>query len=174
AQFQDFSKALECYKLTEGVNKSYALRGLGLLYEHGDGVEKDYKKAFEYYKLSEDEGNKGAYYNIALLYYHGKGVAKDVTAAFKYFERVVEEELREGYTYVLVEVENDTKADSPFDQRKKYSVVSESIIYGEAYFYLGVMNEKGQGTTQDHQKALNHFKLSYSYGIERAKAYLEI
>ncbi|KAI8888699.1 hypothetical protein K501DRAFT_267510 [Backusella circina FSU 941] len=26
----------------------------------------------------------------------------------------------------------------------KYSVVSESIIYGEAYFYLGVMNEKGQ------------------------------
>ncbi|KAI8886661.1 HCP-like protein [Backusella circina FSU 941] len=147
-QFQDFSEALECYKQAEGENKSYALRGLGLLYEHGDGVEKDYEKAFEYYKLSEYEGNKGAYYNIALLYYYGKGVAKDFTAAFGYFEQVVEEEPDEDCTYVLVEVENDTESESVFDQRKKYSVVPESIIYGEAHFYLGVMNEKGQEITE--------------------------
>ncbi|KAI8875450.1 hypothetical protein K501DRAFT_280360 [Backusella circina FSU 941] len=135
-QFQGFTKALECYKQNEGENKSCALRGLGLLYEHG--------------------------------------IAIDATAAFDFFERIVKEELIEDNTYVLVEVENDTESETLFDQRKKYSVVSESIISGEAYLYLGIMNENGQGTTQDHQKALNHFKLSYSYGIERAKAYLEI
>jgi TPR repeat protein len=44
-QFQDFQKAIECYERTEGINKSYSIRGLGLLYEHGDGVEKDKKKS---------------------------------------------------------------------------------------------------------------------------------
>jgi TPR repeat protein len=57
---------------------------------------------------------------------------------------------------------------------KKYSYVSERIIYGEAHFYLGIMNEKGQGTSQDDAKALYHFKRSHSCGIDRAKKFLEI
>jgi hypothetical protein len=36
------------------------------------------------------------------------------------------------------------------------------------------MNEKGQGTSQDHEKALEHFKRSHLYGIDRAKKFLEI
>jgi hypothetical protein len=147
-QFQDFPKAIECYERTEGVNRSYSLRGLGLLCEHDDGVEKDYKKAYEYYLLSQEEGNKGTYYNIALLQYYGKGVSQDFFASFKYFVRVLEGNCEEYNTYVLIE--NDTESDSPTDQeKKKYSYVSERILYGEAHFYLGIMNEQGQGTSQD-------------------------
>jgi hypothetical protein len=36
------------------------------------------------------------------------------------------------------------------------------------------MNEKGQGTSQDHEKALHHFKSSHSLGIDRAKQFLEL
>jgi TPR repeat protein len=155
------------------VNKSYSLRGLGLLYEHGDGVEKDYKKAYEYYLLSQEEGNKGAYYNIALLYYYGKGICQDFFASFESFEQVLENDFEEHRSYVLVE--DDTESDSLTDQeKKKYSIVTERIIYGEAHFYLGIMNEKGQGTCQDHEKALYHFKCSHSYGIDRARKFLEI
>jgi TPR repeat protein len=72
-------------------------------------------------------------------------------------------------------VESDIESSSRSDQqKKKYSYVSEKIIYGEAHFYLGIMSEKGQGTSQDHEKALNHFKCSHSYGIDRAKDFLEI
>jgi TPR repeat protein len=172
-QFQDFPKAIKCYERTEGMNNSYSLRGLGLLYEHGDGVEKDYKKAYEYYLLSQGEGNKGACYNIALLYYYGKGVCQDFFASFESFKRVLENDFEERSSYVLVE--NDTESDSLTDQeKKKYSFVSERIIHGKAHFYLGIMNEKGQGTSKDHEKALYHFKSSHSLGIDRAKKFLEI
>jgi TPR repeat protein len=172
SQFQNFTKALEYYEQTKGINKGHALRGLGLLYEHGDGVDKDYEKAFEYYMLSQDEGNKGAYYNIALLYYSGKGVAQDFFASFEYFERVLEDDCEEGSAHVLVE--ESTELSSHSGQQKKYSYVSERIIFGEAHFYLGIMNEKGQGTSQDHEKALYHFKFSKSLGIDRAEKFLEI
>jgi TPR repeat protein len=118
--------------------------------------------------LSQDEGNKGAYYNIALLYYDGKGVAQDFFASFEYFERILEGDYKGRNAYVLVE--DDTESSSLNNQRKKkYSYVSEKTIHGEAHFYLGIMNEKGQGTCQDYEKALYHFKCSHSLGIDKAK-----
>jgi TPR repeat protein len=103
--------------------------------------------------MSQQRGNKGAYYNIALLYYYGKGVAQDLFASFGYFKRVLEGNCEKDYNYVLVE--DGTESDSRSDrQKRKHSLVSESIIYGEAHFYLSIMNEKGQGTSQDHEKAL--------------------
>jgi TPR repeat protein len=171
-QFQDFRKAFECYEQTDGGNKNHALRGIGLLYEHGDGVDKNYEKALEYYLLSQEEGNKGACCNIALLYYYGKGVSQDFFASVKYFERVLEGDCKEDNTYVVVE--DGTESNSRSDQQKKnYSIVFENIIYGESHFYLGIMNEKGQGTSRDHEKALYHFKCSHSYGIDRANKFLE-
>jgi TPR repeat protein len=170
-EFQDFSKAIECYKKTDGLNMSYALRGFGLLYEYGDSVDKSYTKAMEFYTLSQDKGNKGAYYNITLLYYYGKGVCQNYFSSFGYFELVLEGDYREGVTYVIVE--DVTESNSCSDRRKKnYSHVSESIIYGESHFYLGIMNEKGQGISRDHEAALYHFKYSHSYGIEKAKPFL--
>jgi TPR repeat protein len=171
-QFQDFSKALDYYNRAEGMDKSYSLRGLGLLYEHGDGVDKDYEKALEFYTQSRDKRNKGGYYNLVLLYYYGKGAAQDYFASFGYFERVLEGVFKEHNTYVLVE--EGTELNSHSGQQKKYSYVSERIIFGKAHLYLGIMNEKGQGTSQDHKKALYLFKSSQSLGIDRAKTFLEI
>ncbi|KAI8888318.1 HCP-like protein [Backusella circina FSU 941] len=85
---KNFGEAIDLYsKIPDKDDCScYALRGLGLLYDLGDGAEKEDEKAFEYYKMSEYEGNKDAYYNIALLYYYGKGVANNFDAAFEFFE----------------------------------------------------------------------------------------
>jgi TPR repeat protein len=171
-QYQDFPKAIECYKRTEGYNRSYSLRGLGLLYEHGDGVERDYEKALEYYGRSQEKGNKGASYNIALLYYYGKGIQQYFFASLKYFKRVLENDFEEHNSYVMVE--DDTESDSLTDQeKKKYSIVSERILHGEAHFYLGIMYERGQGTLKDHKRALYHFKSAHSLGIDRARQFLE-
>jgi TPR repeat protein len=173
AQFQDIPRPLNAMNGRRGVNKNHALKRLGLLHEHGDYVNKNYEKVLEYYTLSRYRGNKGAYYNIALLYYYGKGVSRDFFASFEYFEQVLEGNCEEGATYVLVEDGSESNSYSD-EQKKKYSFVSERIIHGEAHFYLGIMNEKGQGTCQDHEKALYHFGCSYSHGIDRAKEFLEL
>jgi TPR repeat protein len=140
---RNFLKSLKYYqKISEGIQRSYALRGIGLLYEHGDGVEQNYQKALTYYQNAAKENNKAAYYNIALLYHHGYGVNKDYTTSLEWFAKVVVENSIPGTTHVCVFNEG-------VDGSKIYSLEPESFFYGEAHFYLGTMFKNGQGTIVD-------------------------
>jgi tetratricopeptide (TPR) repeat protein len=147
---RNFLKALEYYqKVPQGAQRSYALRGIGLLYEHGDGVEQDYQKALAYYQDAAKKHNKAAYYSIALLYYYGYGVSKDYTTSFEWFETVIAEELELGATHVCVA---NGKPDQDVEKSKIYSLEPESFIYGEVHFYLGTMFKNGQGTVKNKKK----------------------
>jgi TPR repeat protein len=106
--FQDFGEAFDYYqKSTDGKDKFAALRGIGLLYEYGDGVEKNYELAMDYLNQSAEGENKAAFYNIALLYYHGRGVNQDFDAAFECFNKVIEDEFDEDITHVFIEKEDE-------------------------------------------------------------------
>jgi TPR repeat protein len=160
-------KALDYYQsVPEGTQRSYALRGIGLLYEHGDGVEQDYQTALNYYQDAAKEHNKAAYYNIAFIYYYGKGVKKDYTTSFEWFAKVVEENLNPGATHVCV---MDRKPDQHVDSSKIYFLEPESFIYGKAHVYLGTMLKKGQGAVKNKEKAEEHFKMAVSYRSKKAQ-----
>ena len=45
-----------------------AQHNLGLMYEHGDGVDLDYKKALEWYEKAAEQGHAQAQCNLCLLY----------------------------------------------------------------------------------------------------------
>ena len=64
---QDYSSAIEHYKLSE--NK-YAYFALGNIYKYGSGVETDYAKAFDYYmrSLSSKGGMPFASYAVGQAY----------------------------------------------------------------------------------------------------------
>jgi TPR repeat protein len=161
SKHRNFLKSLRYYlQVPQYAPRSYALRGIGLLYEHGDGVEQDYQNALAYYQDAAKEHNKAAYYSIALLYYYGYGVSKDYTTSFEWFEKVITEKLKLGATHVCVLNEGVYSS-------KTYSLEPESFIYGEAHFYLGIMFKNGQGTVKNKEQAEKHFKLAVSYGSEK-------
>jgi TPR repeat protein len=167
---QNFSKALEWYgKVTQdGENKHFALRGIGLLFEHGDGVEQDFKEAFNFYSLSANDANKAAYYNIGQLYYYGLGVEQSYADALDWFHKAVDDgEPDEFSMHVLIE---------PFELReassRAYKVVPESVIYGEVQLYLALMYQHGQGVDIDHQKAIEYLQSAANNGVESAQRYL--
>jgi TPR repeat protein len=65
---QDFTEALKCYqKSSKIITNGDPLEGIGLLYEHGDGVEQNYDNALAYYKQATDQNNNGAYYNLGFF-----------------------------------------------------------------------------------------------------------
>jgi TPR repeat protein len=164
---RNFFKSLEYYlQVSQGAQRSYALRGIGLLYEHGDGVEQDYQKALAYYQDAAKEHNKAAYYSIALLYYYGYGVSKDYITSFEWFEKVITEKLKLRATHVCVANE---KSDQDVEKSKIYSLEPESFIDGEAHFYLGIMFKKGQGAVKNKEKAAEHLELAVSCGSEKAQ-----
>lgn len=81
---QDYSSAIEHYKLSE--NK-YAYFALGNIYKYGSGVETDYAKAFDYYmrSLSSKGGMPFASYAVGQAYELGQGVEKDLTSAHNFY-----------------------------------------------------------------------------------------
>ncbi|KAI8882326.1 HCP-like protein [Backusella circina FSU 941] len=165
---QNFVKALECYQnASTGSQINYALRGIGLLYEHGDGVDQSYQEALAYYQKAASETNKGASYNIALLYYYGNGVNKDYAISYEWFTKVIKENVTGYSEYVCVLTKKCDEANSEI--QKVYSIEPESFIYGETHYFLGMMSKNGQGTTVDRKKAEEHLKMAISYGCVKAK-----
>ena len=81
---QDYSSAIEHYKLSE--NK-YAYFALGNIYKYGSGVETDYAKAFDYYmrSLSSKGGMPFASYAVGQAYELGQGVEKDLSSAHNFY-----------------------------------------------------------------------------------------
>jgi TPR repeat protein len=168
-ELQDFSKAIECYEKTES---GYITIHLGILYLYGLGVERDLEKAIEYFKkLSYIPFNS---FYLGEVYYNGPGDIQDYNKAFRLFQMVREwspEHCRWNRT-IFARYENNPEKSTT---KEKYSFTLElgSVLQGEAYYYLGIMYTKGQGTPQNVREAKKYFLKAVEYGNEKAKQYLE-
>lgn len=60
---------------------------LGVLYEHGKGVDKDFFKAAKWYKRASKQGHPIAQLNLGTLHLKGKGVKKDNHRAANLFKK---------------------------------------------------------------------------------------
>ena len=66
------------------------MRGLGVLYDNGDGVPQDYAKAREWYEKAADKGRGDAMLGLGLLYDLGQGVAQDYAKARGWYEKAAD------------------------------------------------------------------------------------
>jgi TPR repeat protein len=152
---QGFEKAVDWYKESIiSIHKGAAFRGIGFLYEHGDGVGKSFKLALSNYMIAQENKNVAAYYDIFRLHYYGNGVDKNPATAVKWLRKVVAEE------------PNDNNHVFGPDENGKYAIVSERRIHGEAHYYLGEVHKLGKGVDENPSKALKHFKLAAEYGAK--------
>ncbi|HHE07557.1 MAG TPA: sel1 repeat family protein, partial [Chlorobaculum parvum] len=62
---------------------------IGVMYEHGQGVEQDYAEAMKRYRISAAKGNGEAELNIGNFYQHGLGVKLDLNEAIKWYRSAV-------------------------------------------------------------------------------------
>jgi TPR repeat protein len=150
-----------------------AMRGIGLLYEYGDGVTQDSKKALKYYGRSASDKNTAAYYDIGLLYYYGKGVDQNYKEAFICFTKLANSIPDPKKLHVFIEENNDDAKDMTGSSKRAYSLLPEGRIYGEAHYYIGLMYNNGFFVDQDEERARNYFKMAYIHGVERAKNLLK-
>jgi TPR repeat protein len=157
------------YRYLKSAGCCGAMRGIGLLYEYGDGVTQDSKKALKYYGRSASDKNTAAYYDIGLLYYYGKGVDQNYKEAFIYFTKLANSIPDPKKLHVFIEENNDDAKDMTGSSKRAYSLLPEGRIYGEAHYYIGLMYNNGFFVDQDEERARNYFKMAYIHGVERAK-----
>ena len=111
-----------------------AAHNLGNLYEMGKGVKVDYKYAMTLYELSANNGYYFAYHKMAWILEHGLGMEADKKAAFEYELKAYQGE-----------------CDSPLGD-------------GECACNLGYYYERGVGTEQNYEKAVECYEQGYKLG----------
>ena len=141
---QDYSSAIEHYKLSE--NK-YAYFALGNIYKYGSGVETDYAKAFDYYmrSLSSKGGMPFASYAVGQAYELGQGVEKDLSCAHNFYaealkglEKVFTKNHDDNISYKIgMMYLNGKGTDIDLECAEKYLLLSADSNNYKAQYMLG-------------------------------------
>jgi len=75
-------------KMKAEAGDAEAQYNIGVMYDHGDGVQKDVNKSFEWHLKSANQGNVKAQFHIGTMYYSGLyGVPNDTAKAFDWFQK---------------------------------------------------------------------------------------
>ena len=155
---QDYSSAIEHYKLSE--NK-YAFFALGNIYKYGSGVETDYAKAFDYYmrSLSSKGGMPFASYAVGQAYELGQGVEKDLSSAHNFYaealnglEKVFTKNHDDNISYKIgMMYLNGKGTDIDLECAEKYLLLSADSNNYKAQYMLGKLYQSDN--KKDLQKA---------------------
>lgn len=155
---QDYSSAIEHYKLSE--NK-YAYFALGNIYKYGSGVETDYAKAFDYYmrSLSSKGGMPFASYAVGQAYELGQGVEKDLSSAHNFYaealkglEKVFTKNHDDNISYKIgMMYLNGNGTDIDLECAEKYLLLSADSNNYKAQYMLGKLYQSD--SKKDLQKA---------------------
>ena len=78
---KDYATALNEWEPLVKAGTARAQYYMGILYEHGHGVEKNLQNAVYFYRLAAEQGDVGGQYSIAMAYMRGDGVKRDYVVA---------------------------------------------------------------------------------------------
>ena len=79
-----FDSALKYYQLACKDSNKFAFYNLGMMYYHGEGVEKDLFKSFEYIKEGAYLNDSVSQYWLGMCYLHGLGTDTNLVELMKH------------------------------------------------------------------------------------------
>ena len=90
-----FDSALKYYQLACKDSNKFAFYNLGMLYYHGEGVERDLKKSFQYIKKGAELNDSVSQYWLSMCYLHGLGTDTNLIE-YEYWNN---QSLKSGYKF---------------------------------------------------------------------------
>jgi len=82
---EDYQTALKEWMPLAEAGDERAQYNIGLMYEHGRGVQESQEKAFKWYQRAAEGGAVPAQHNLGTMYASGRAVVKDMVEAYKWF-----------------------------------------------------------------------------------------
>src|ERR1700723_130884 len=125
---KDVATAIEWYTRAAQQRDELALLQLGWIYQKGFGVEVNLKRAVVLYLIAYKQGSVRAAHHLGLMFKRGLGVEQDDSLAFQLY------------------LESVNRPDTP-------EIAESPSYFGSAYYWLGYMTEKGEGTRRDLRAA---------------------
>ncbi|MDD5052003.1 MAG: tetratricopeptide repeat protein [Sulfuricurvum sp.] len=116
------------YKNSFWKTYTEALRGdkiaeyqVGVIYEHGIGIDKNETQAAKWYEKAAHQGYIDAQYNLAIMYASGRGVSKDEAVAMMWLSLAAKQGDKEARALLLQII------DGKLEEKKPNTNVSEEI-----------------------------------------------
>lgn len=137
---KNLGMAIEWYTRAAEQRDELALLQLARIYQKGLAVEIDLKRAFLLYLIAYKQGSSRAANHLGFMFKKGLGVTQDDFLAFQLY------------------LESVNSPDTGM------TVVHNNSYLSTAYFWLGHMTEKGEGTRRDLRAAKSWYKRGATLG----------
>lgn len=85
----DYATALKVWRPLADHGNAVAQFGLGMMYEHGDGVPRDFVQALGWYLKAADRGQAAAQYELAEMYERGEGAPQNYVLAHMWYSLTI-------------------------------------------------------------------------------------
>lgn len=108
----DNNRARKWYELAAEQGNEVAQQRLGMMYEHGQGVDADPATAVHWYQSAATEGFSEAQFNLANMYYQGTGVEQGFEGALNWYYQAAAQGHQDAYNNLCAMVANGEGLDN--------------------------------------------------------------
>jgi hypothetical protein len=162
-----YGEAIQLYRPLAKAGYGSAMNGLGLMYEHGNGVAKDEAEAVRLYRQAADKGAALAMLILGRMYANGRGVAKDETEAVRLYRQAAEKGNTDAmYNLGLMYGSGNGVAKDETEAVRLYRQAAEKGNTA-AMYNLGLLYADGHGVAKDETEAVRLFRQA----AEKGKAF---
>ena len=134
-----------------------------MLLNHSDPNSKEYHNAVTMLKESADKGHATSQNNLGHCYEFGKGVKKDETKAMEWYQRSASQNHSASFINLGYLQMKHGQYQNAFEYFLKASKNADAM---EAWYYLGIMHEKGYHVPMSNYLALEYFERASERGHE--------
>jgi len=156
--------AVDHYRRAHEGGYAMATTALGILYMHGDGVERDYAQARVLLEQATDQGNGLAMANLGVMHEHGRAGAEDTLAAYRLYRRSAEAGNLLGMTNLAVAYEEGIGAAPDIDEAARLFRRAAEGGNIRAMTRLGLLLENGRGVERDYAAASQLYRKAAALG----------
>lgn len=167
---QDYKKALAILEPLAAVGNPQAQKILGVMHEHGHGVEANATEAMKWYLLAAKQGDPEVQHQVGANYFHGRGVEADQQKAATWWGRAADSGQADAqFDLALLYFRGGAKVAKDSAKAVGLFQLAAEQGHGQAQYSLGVMHAAGRGVEQDYDAALLWFKRAAAQGVAKAQ-----
>lgn len=167
---KDYEKALAILKPLAAVGNRKAQKILGVMHEHGYGVEADATEAMKWYLLAAQQGDPEVQHQVGANYFHGRGVEADQQKAATWWERAADSGQADAqFDLALLYFRGGAKVPRDGAKAAELFQLAAEQGHGQAQYSLGVLHASGRDVEQDYLAAFLWFKKAADQGVSKAQ-----
>lgn len=171
---RDYAEAMTQWRPLADKGIAVVQNNLGVMYDHGLGVEENDAEAVRWYRLAADQGNAQAQYSLGLMYGNGHGVEEDDRAAVGWYRLAAEQgSAAAQYHLALVYDFGEGVIEDDAAAATWYRRAAEQGDH-RAQYNLGLLLDFGNGVPENDGEAVQWYRRAAEQGDSKAQYMLGV